>query len=167
VRIASKPDGAPDQARAAPAACGEQPAHSAAHVELDFVQAEAARQFRRRRRLGLEAEHPAATGAAEMDVIGMLALRAGGGETEHAARIHRLQRQAAGHQRIEDAVERDAVHGGFRRRAELRLEFGMAQRLARRMQRLQHAHPPRVTLTPAARIRSAGVGRNGCAGHGG
>jgi hypothetical protein len=27
VRIASKPDGAPDQARAAPAACGEQPAH--------------------------------------------------------------------------------------------------------------------------------------------
>ena len=71
----------------------------------------------------------------------MPALRPGGGEAEHAARIHRLQRQAAGHQRIEDAIQRDAIHGDFAVGAELCLHLGVAQRLAGIVQRLQYAHP--------------------------
>ncbi len=69
----------------------------------------------------------------------MLPLCAGGRKTEHAACIHCFQRQAMLHQRIEHAVKRDAVDAGLAI-AELRFEFGMAQRLSRRVQGLQHAH---------------------------
>lgn len=69
----------------------------------------------------------------------MLPLCAGGRKAEHAASVHRLQRQAVLHQRVEHAVKRDAIYARLAR-AELRFKLGVAQGLSRQVQGLQHAH---------------------------
>ena len=69
----------------------------------------------------------------------MLPLCAGGRKAEHAASVHRLQRQAVLHQRVEHAVKRDAIYARLAR-AELRFKLGVAQGLTRQVQGFQHPH---------------------------
>ncbi|EXI87741.1 MAG: hypothetical protein AW11_02406 [Candidatus Accumulibacter regalis] len=73
-----------------------------------------------------------------MNVAVVLTVWAASRETEYAARIDRLERQAASHQRIEDAVERDAINVG-----QQGLDVSMAHGLDRRLQRFKNAHTPR------------------------
>lgn len=95
----------------------------------------------------------------------MLPLRAGGREPEHATRIHRLQRQTVLNQRIEHAIERDAVDTRLAG-TELRFELGVAQRLARQVQGFQHPHAATRDLGAGGADQVGGKRGRGCAGHG-
>ena len=105
-----------------------------------------------------------------MHVIGMLALGTGGREAEHAARVDRLQGQATGHQLIEDAVERDAIHRRLGGIGETRFKLGVRQRLARREQGVEHAHAAARELDPGGADQLGGrvdLGGGKGTGHGG
>lgn len=112
----------------------------AAHVVLDMSKAKTARQLRWRRRSCLEAKHAAATRTSEMHVAVMLALHACCRKAEYAARIHRLQGQAASDQRIEDAIQRHAIERRTVVHARQRFKIGMTQGLMRHSKGVEHTH---------------------------
>lgn len=94
----------------------------------------------------------------------MLPLHAGGRKAEHAASVHRLQCQTVLDQRIEHAIERDAVDTRLAC-TQLRFELCVAQGLARQVQGFQHPHATARNLGAGGADQVGGKRGRGCAGH--